>query len=292
MRSLQKIGGQLILLMLCLGSVSGFAQKYTETISREYRNFPMLLVANVSGHINIQGYQGDKIVMEVKEMLNGKGEYDIETLKKEVVLTEIEQGDSLIIYIKGLGNCFCQDGKNYGWNSRYRYNFNDWDHDFDYNFDFTLKVPVNTSLDLSTINNGDIEVRNSSGDLNIKNVNGGIFLHDVSGSTKARTINGDVLIDYAHNPTKNSKYYTLNGDIKANFQKNLDAVVSFKSFNGELFTNINDLVYLPIKVEKSEIENGKGVSYKIGGKSEIKIRNGGLYLDFETFNGDVIVKEI
>lgn len=281
-----------ILMSLFLYSVSTFGQKFTETVNKEYDSYNVLYLANVSGDIKVEGYAGDKIQLEANKMLDGKNQVDMEKLKKNVVITEIVKEDTLIIYIKGLSNCFCSEDENYGWNSKYRYQFDNWDNDFDYNFDFTIKVPMNTKLNLSTINNGDVIVENISAALNVKNVNGAISLSGISGKTKARTINGDVLIDYSSNPNQDSRYYTLNGDIKANFQKNLNAIVAFKSFNGELFTNINDLEYLPIKVEKSEIKEEKGISYKIGGITEVKIREGGLYLDFETFNGDVIIKEI
>lgn len=281
-----------LLIGMVLFSVSTFGQKFTETVNKQYDSYQVLYLANVSGDIKVEGYSGDKILLEANKMLDGKNEVDMEKLKKDIVITEIRKKDTLIVYIKGLSNCFCSADENYGWNSRYRYQFDNWDNDFEYNFDFTIKVPMNTKLNLSTINNGDVIVENITAALNVKNVNGAISLSGISGKTKARTINGDVLIDYSTNPNQDSKYYTLNGDIKANFQKNLNAIVAFKSFNGEFFTNINDLEYLPIKVEKSEIKDVKGISYKIGGTTEVKIRNGGLYLDFETFNGDVIVKEI
>ena len=282
----------LLIITMLLSTAFAYAQKFTEVVTKEYEAYPVVYLANVSGHIEVEGYTGNKVVIEVDKLLDAKNRVDIEELKKEVVLAEMVNGDSLIIYIKGLSNCFCTDKEKYGWNSRYRYNFENWDYDFEYNFDFKVKVPQNTNLNLSTINNGDVIVKDISGELNVKNVNGAISLSGISGKTKARTINGDVLLDYSSNPNGDSKYYTLNGDIKANFQDNLNAVVAFKSFNGELFTNISDLEYLPIKVEKSEIKEGRGISYKIGGTTEVKIRDGGLYLDFETFNGDVIIKEI
>jgi len=275
--------------MVTLNEAKG--QKFTETVTKEYDQYSVFYLANVSGDIEVEGYSGNKIVLEVRKMLDGRNRMDMEDLKQSVVLGEMIRGDSLIIYVKGLGECFCsrESRRNYG---GYHYNFNDWDVDFDYNFDFKVKVPEGTHLYLSTINNGDVTVRDVIGDINAKNINGSIVLANIAGGTKAHTINGDVTVDYVSNPKQNSKYYSLNGDIKANFQKDLDAIVSFKSFNGDLYTNINELEYLPTKVKKTEAKSGKGISYKIGDRMEIKIRNGGLFLDFETFNGDVIIKEI
>jgi hypothetical protein len=45
---------------------------------------------------------------------------------------------------------------------------------------------------------------------------------------------------------------------------------------------------LPLTVEK--VEGKPGVQYKIKG-NRYKVRNGGVNLDFETFNGDVYLKE-
>lgn len=36
----------------------------------------------------------------------------------------------------------------------------------------------------------------------------------------------------------------------------------------------------------------KGIKYKVGGKSNMRIRNGNILLDFETFNGNVYVKSL
>ena len=282
-----------ILVVTVLGiTYPGNAQSFEETVNKEYKSFKVLYVANVNGNIEVESNDGIGIQMEVKKKLSAERGGDIEEIKKNVKLAQMVRGDSLIIYIQGIGDCFCAGYNKNNWRRNYHYQFDDWDYDFDFNFDFMIKVPANTDLYLSTINNGDVNVRNITGKLNAKNINGSITLDNISGATKARTINGDVLINYSSNPVDASKYYTLNGDIKANFKKSLNAVLTFESYNGNLFTNIEELTYLPVRVEKTEIKNKSGIKYKIGEKTEIRIRNGGVYLDFETFNGDVIVKEI
>jgi DUF4097 and DUF4098 domain-containing protein YvlB len=104
----------------------------------------------------------------------------------------------------------------------------------------------------------------------------------------ASTINGDVDIEYAKNPVKDCKFYSLNGDINAYFQKGLAANFSFESFNGDFYTDIEPLESLPVQVEQTK--NGENVKYKVNG-NRYKIRTGGPLLDFETFNGDVYLKE-
>jgi hypothetical protein len=64
--------------------------------------------------------------------------------------------------------------------------------------------------------------------------------------------------------------------------------MSFESFNGELFTNVPQLESLPAEVERKE--TSVGTKYKVNG-NRFKVGNGGVILDFETFNGDVYIKE-
>ena len=113
-------------------------------------------------------------------------------------------------------------------------------------------------------------------------------MKNISGATSACTINGSVDLDYSGNPAGDSKYYTLNGDINANFQKGLAALLAFKSFNGEFYSSVDDITPMAVKVEK--YEKGEGIHYKVNG-NRYKVRQGGPLLDFETFNGDVYLKE-
>jgi hypothetical protein len=95
-------------------------------------------------------------------------------------------------------------------------------------------------------------------------------------------------IEYAKNPVNDCRFYSLNGDINAYFQKGLAANFSFESFNGDFYTDIDPLESLPVQVV--ETKNGEGVKYKVNG-TRYKIRTGGPLLDFETFNGNVYLKE-
>ena len=151
-----------------------------------------------------------------------------------------------------------------------------------------IKVPRVLNLLVSTVNNGNVEIENLGGSIVANNVNGSIKLSGISREAVASTINGNVDINYSKNPEKACRFYTLNGDINAWFQKGLAATMSFESFNGELFTNVPRLESLPVAIEKKETR--KGIKFKVNG-NRFKVGDGGVFLDFETFNGDVYVKE-
>ena len=276
-----------------------FSQEHKETIKKEL-SFELqsphntFILANINGHITATGYDGDKILIEANKTIKAKTAARLEEGVKEISLGIIDLADTIIVYIKNP----CSNpnirknkkGKRF-WDYYFQKCDCDWETRYDFQFDFTLKIPYKTNVSLGTINDGDISVMNMSGELTVDNINGSIRLDKVAGMTKASTINGDLDVNYTKNPNKDSRYYSLNGDINANFQKGLDAKMLFKSYNGDFYTNIQELEIMPMPIKKEKVSDENGISYKIGGQSAMQIRKGSLLLDFETFNGDVYVKE-
>jgi DUF4097 and DUF4098 domain-containing protein YvlB len=282
--------------LACLCGVA-LGQSQTEKINKEL-SFEVkgpantLIVENINGSITVEGYSGSTVLIEVEKIIDGKTAARLEKGKAEIQLGVIDRADTLILYVKGVCSEFGRQkhhGKRSG--SSWGYDWNkchDDDKDYDYKMNFTIKVPASVNLLVSTINEGDILVKNASGKVTASNINGDIRLTDISQGTNANTINGDVDITYASNPVSDCRFYTLNGDINAYFKKGLSSRVNFKSFNGEFYTNLPELVALPVEVEKSN--SGKGFKYEVSG-NRFKTGKGGALLDFETFNGNVYLRE-
>ncbi len=287
----------IILLMVFAYSVT--AQTFSETINKELAFAKVgventVLVANINGDIHVVGYEGTKVIVEILKKITAKTQSRVEAGKQEIQLGVIDRADTLIFYMQGGCNVFGkQDWKarNFGTRNKWTYNWegnNDCDTKYDYKLDFTIKVPYSVNLVLSTINDGDISVENVNGVLKVENINGGIKLKNISREASATTINGNVDIEYSKNPDKPCRFYTLNGDINAWFQKGLTANMAFKSFNGEFYSNVKSLESLPASVEKEQADGE--TKYKVNG-NRFKIGSGGALLDFETFNGNVYLKE-
>jgi hypothetical protein len=285
--------GTIIVALLC---INAGAQIFTETLKREYQfekpsSNNTFILANINGNIKVEGYSGDKILVEAIRTIKAKNSERLDRGKKEMQLNQIDRYDTIIFYVGGSCNKFNYQKIKRG-EHRWGYNWDcdkaDCNQSFDYKFDFTIKIPYSVNIEVSTVNDGNISVTDMKAGVTANNVNGAIQLSGLEGPTCAVTINGDVDLEYNKNPTSNCRYYTLNGDINANFQKGLVANLSFKSFNGEFFTNLESLTSLPMEIKK--VEGEKGVHLKVAG-SKYKIRQGGALLDFETFNGDAIVKE-
>jgi len=283
----------LLAALVCL-SFAGTAQTKEETIRKEY-SFEkesvenVFRLSNINGFIKVEVHDKDIYILEARKKISAKTSERLALGMKEIGLGLKDKYDTLIVYMSS--PCHNFDQHREGRRNRYGYSYNDCESKYEYKMDMTLKVPVNANLVLRTVNNGDVEVRGVSGNLNVRNVNGAILLEDVSGKVVAHTINGDVDVNYSKNPSADSRYYTLNGDINANFRSGLAAKIAFKSFNGEMFTNLPSLTTIPGEIKQEKVEKGDGIKFKIEDRTLLQSRNGKVFLDFETFNGDAIIKE-
>ncbi len=286
-----------ILLLLSLLPVLLSAQTFTDTIVKELQFEKQnanntLVLANINGSILVKGYEGSKVIIEVERTIKAKTDERLEQGKKDVRLAEIDRADTLIIYTANGCNQFGYNRNrkhgNYGWAYQWNCENGDCNPKYDHKTDFTVKVPYGINIEVSTVNDGNVVIENVGGAVKANNVNGSIKLTALKGATYANTINGDVDLEYSLNPNKDCRYYTLNGDINAWFQKGLAANIAFKSFNGDMYTNLDKLEGLPALVERKE--SSKGITLKVAA-NRFKVGSGGALLDFETFNGDVILKE-
>ena len=286
-----------VIIILMLTSNVLWAQSFSEKITRELafeKKSPgnILIVSNINGSVHVTGYEGDKILVEVSKEIRAKTDERLEKGKK-VQLGVIDLADSLILFVDGICQKFerrngqrYHDGRSWGYHSPD--DCRSCHDDFDYTLNFIIKVPFDVHLNVSTINGGDVVVENTRGVVLANNINGSIRLQHLEGGTEASTINGNLDVDYVHNPSKYCRYYSLNGDINALFQKGLAANLSFESFNGSFYSNIDKIDHLPPVVERSE--EGSGIRYKISG-NRYQVGSGGTVIDFETFNGNVYLKE-
>ena len=288
-------------LVFVMVSVQLNAQTFTEKITREFSLEKKsvdnaVVIANINGNVKVVGYTGDKILVEVTRSISAKTEARLEKGKTDIKLGVLDLADTIILYVDGLcggfGKVHDKQRRSAGY-GRWGYNWNNGCNDcnagFDYKMDFVVRIPSSLNISASTINNGDINIENVDGVVVANNINGSIRLNNLMRESIASTINGNVDVVYARNPQKDCRYYSLNGDINAWFQQGLSASMSFESFNGSFYTNIDLLEALPVQVEKKDMK--EGVKYKVNGNRYKVGAGGGANLDFETFNGNVYLKE-
>jgi hypothetical protein len=153
-----------------------------------------------------------------------------------------------------------------------------------------LQVPVNTSLKLSCVNDGDISVRGVSGEHELQNVNGSIEITDASGSVVASTTNGEIKVVLSRiDASKAMAFSSFNGDVDVSLPATLKANVRLRSDQGEIYSDFDvALDRNPPQVR----EEHSGSRYRIEVQQELRgtIGGGGPEFFFKTFNGDIYLR--
>lgn len=280
-------------LMILLGVqvVKAQKQEFKEEIKREISfegisSENTLVIKNIFGSITVEGYNGDTVLFEVEKTITAENTEDLEFGKQELTLKVVKKGNKIIAHPDAPYLNFNEKNQRFNCCNNYE------EPTYDHNMNFTVKIPRNVRVEVSTINDGEVLVKNTRGVfVKANNINGGIVLENITGQTKVHAINGAVTISYLNNPTVSSTYYSLNGDINITYQKDLSADIAFKSMNGELFTDF-DIAKQYNKTSKNNTEKNSKGKYKYESRPMVQIGKGGINFDFETLNGDVFIKKI
>jgi len=284
-----------ILLMCLCASVS--AQDVKKADQKTFRfDTPgaenTLHLYNVNGHVEVAAHKKNDVRIEVEQFFWGEDGQSAAELAEEMRVVYEKDGSHILIYLDApFIHVKRYKNKPYA----ISYNINNWRHywedDAEYAFHFKVTVPENTHLELSTINNGEVSVTGTQGNIKARNVNGGIHLENIAGTTTARTVNGAIHASYKDIDLGDSSYKTVNGDINVYFPEDISADIRFESLNGDLFTDFENIKYLPAQVASTNPGKRSGAKYKIDAYTPIRIANGGKILTFEVLNGNVYVQK-
>jgi DUF4097 and DUF4098 domain-containing protein YvlB len=158
--------------------------------------------------------------------------------------------------------------------------------------DLVVRVPRRTSVKASLVNGGDVEIEGVTGEHELSNVNGDVIATDISGSAVINSTNGDVRASFVQVDTSKPMSFTsFNGDIDVALPANLAADLIVASQQGDVYTDFDVVAQNdPGVVESSGDARGnrrmrwnKTTRYAIGG--------GGSTIQFQTFNGDVMIRK-
>jgi DUF4097 and DUF4098 domain-containing protein YvlB len=160
--------------------------------------------------------------------------------------------------------------------------------------DLTIMVPVRTSVNLRTVNDGDIKVSGIDGEIDVNNVNGEVTLQDVSGYAVAHALNGNVMVNFkAINPQKPMAFSSLNGDIDVVFPVDLKATVSIASDRGDVFSDF-DIQMQPRSTVTVQDSRSRGGKYRVQTEKSVRgtINGGGPEIQFKNFNGAIYIRKV
>lgn len=237
-------------------------------------------VYNLLGSVKVEGYSGDKVLLEIDKTISAKKQSDVELGEKEFELGVDTRQDTIVIYTKA------------PYDTRPSRKKQDNNNPINYNIklDYVIKVPRNVSLRVSTVNNGKIEVTDVTGKLKVNNINGSIHVNNANGLAELHTINGDIDVTYAGSPVSGSSCHTLNGTINATYPEDLSADIKLKSMNGSFYTDFPNAEVAPQTVVKKNASDS-GTTYKLNKDTHLKIGKGENKMNFETLNGSIYIKK-
>jgi hypothetical protein len=161
--------------------------------------------------------------------------------------------------------------------------------------DLDIKVPVNTSLTVHLVHDGDIVIRNVRGEIEAENVHGSIIMSDVSGSVAASTTHGDVKVAMTGvNPDKPMSFNTFHGDVDVTLPAALKANVKIKTTHGDVYSD-----FQITKTEKSNLVTDEAKKRKEGKYKVViehgfygTIAGGGPEYTFTSYHGDILIRKV
>ena len=159
--------------------------------------------------------------------------------------------------------------------------------------DRDIKVPKKTSLKLSTINSGQIEVEDIEGEIELNNVNGSIKAINISGSVVANTTNGKVEVFFDRvTSDKPMSFVSFNGRVDVTFPDDIKANVKMKSEQGEVYSDFDiKLEDKPRLIREDTRKRGGKIKVKIESSIYGTINGGGPEFYFSTYNGSIYIRK-
>ena len=238
----------------------------------------VVIVKNIIGPIRVTGHDGNSVEMHATETVRGDLQADIERARAEMQLrTESEPG-RVAFRVRPIG----EDGEPAtiaaagGWDG------------YSVEYDIEVRVPRGATLEIATVNDGDVTVEDVNGEFELKNVNGAVRLVRAGGSGTINTVNGDVDASFARAPSEATSFQTVNGELDVTFPANLSAELAFHTMQGDVFTDFDvESLSDPPEVRR---DRGRFVM-NMNRTSAFRVGTGGERHSFNTLNGDIFVRK-
>jgi hypothetical protein len=153
------------------------------------------------------------------------------------------------------------------------------------------RLPHLANLALSTVNDGEIVVRDITGNLEISNVNGPITVLNLSGSVIAESVNDGIKVGFARIDDSNANSLeSINGDLYLVLPANAGAQFSLDTAQGEIYSDFEVNVQ-PTKPTIERNDGGDGVSVRIESVIVATVNGGGPIIRTKTLHGDIHIQK-
>lgn len=242
-------------------------------------NRPVFLeVSLMSGGINVKATSGKEVIVEARARFH---EYS----KREKNKEKDKSGGLKLIPNTSSGLTVEEDENKVEVSTGWRGSSNP--------VDLTIHVPVNTSMKLNAMNDGDIEVEGVTGNLEVSNLNGKVTLREISGSAVVDALNGRIVVTFVKiDPQKPMSFSSMNGDIDVTLPSSSKATMQLKNVQGEIYSDF-DLAIEKTATKVEENPKGKRGKYRVTLDRGMRgtINGGGAEYKFSNFNGDIYIRK-
>jgi len=214
-----------------------------------------LAIRNVSGNVNISGYDGDAI------MVTGYKEGRDRDL---VQVEDLSSGNRVDLRVRYPENCDCEASL------RFQVQV---PRAVSYNFDQISTASGN--IEINSVK-GNLRARSASGNVSVKNLagsvdasvaSGNVQVEEVVGSVSAKSASGDVEVTIARlEGADKMTFSSASGNVSVKLPSDLDAEVDLSSLSGSVKTDF------PIEVQERERGPGRFARGRLGqGSRSLKV---------------------
>ena len=153
----------------------------------------------------------------------------------------------------------------------------------------TARVPRRADLNLSTVNDGEIIVRNITGTLELGNTNGPVTATGISGSVIAESINDNIEIGFASLPRDVAmSMESVSGNLIIRLPEDAGAELHLDSSEGEILSDF-EVEVVPSKPVVERDDSGDGVSVRVENTIVARVNGGGPVIRLKTLSGDISI---
>jgi len=253
-------------LALCLAaSVAASAQDFQKSYNLEAGG--SVEIVNVSGDINLTGYEGSAVVVSAYK--EGRDRNDVE-------VEDNSTPGRVSLRAKYPNNCNC-----------------------DASIRFEVRVPRSANLSFDKIStasgnvkaegfagrlhlttaSGDVTVRGVGGEIKAASASGTVRVNDATGTVNASTASGNVEVELTRlDGAGDMRFSSASGDVHVRMPTNIDARVSMSTVSGDIETNF------PIEVKQNR--------HGSGSRAEGQLGSGARALKISSASGNVSLKSM
>ena len=231
----------------------------------------VLEVVLFSGDIEIEGYDGNEVIIVADAPMRGDGAEEprrpdgLVRIQSSSVSLTVEEGDNKVSV---------------------RMDFSPK------NVDLEVRVPRRTSVHANLVNGGDVSITGVTGEHELQNVNGDVVATDISGSAVLNSTNGDVLATFASvGGDRPMAFTSFNGDVDVALPANLAADLLVTSQQGDVFTDFEFQERQDSADVQSRGDAGGRVVMRMQRETVYAIGGGGRDIQLRTFNGDIMIRK-